>query len=111
MSRASYGSVTTEIDGKKYKLELLPKVYDLIDERYGGIVDAANMAAKGNSILCTEIIAAACKIGQKDKESLKASIRKHGITDVSADVVRFLVLAMNPSGRDDDIEETQESGE
>lgn len=109
MSRATYGSVEIEANGKKYELKPTLKAYEQIESRMGGLRQAIEGAGSMSITMLASVVIAGTGKGQKDIEKVKEDIFAEGALNVLPKVTEYLMLLLNPSGKDDAEEES--SGE
>ena len=100
MSKASYGQVDIELGGETVTLKPTLRAYEKIEVKYGGL-RAAIQALSGMSIDAVSfVIGAATSTGQKDFPALQEKIFDAGVVTLMPKVTQYLVLLMNPTGKE-----------
>jgi len=104
MSRVDFGQVEVQLD-EAVTLKPTLRAFEKISNRFGGLRNAIQALSNMDIDSVAFIIAAAAGIGQRDMESLKERIFEAGVVKVMPKVTEYLVLLMNPTGKDDEPEE------
>jgi len=100
MSRVDYGTVVLSINGKDYTLTPTLEAFKKIQNRWGGIMQAIEACRGLSTEACAYIVAAGAKVGQREAKDLEQEIFEAGVVTVTAPVVEYLSLLLNPTGRD-----------
>jgi hypothetical protein len=114
MSRATYGTVEADIDGETYTLKVTLDAIEKIENRWGGMRTVVESCSDLSFDGAAYIIAAACNIGQRELKPLKEAILKEGLINVIPKVTEYVMLLINPTGKDlddDDVESDDSEGE
>lgn len=106
MSKASYGQVDIELGDDVVTLKPTLRAYEKIDTRYGGLRNALQVLGTMSLDATTFVIAAATNTGQKDMPALSEKVFEAGVVRLMPKVTQFLVLLMNPTGKDE-VEQTE----
>ena len=118
MSRVNYGTVEVTVCDETYTLKPTLKAMDKIQSRFqeagglrGAIAACSGMGARDLAF----IVAAGAGMGQREAKDLPESVFQEGSVRVAVPVLEYLMLLINPTGREDDDEdesrEDDESGE
>lgn len=108
MSKASYGQVDIELDGETVMLKPTLKAFQKIENRFGGLRPAIQELSSMNLETVAFVISAASNVGQKDMDDLREKVFSAGVVNLMPKVTEYLVLLMNPTGKDADDKEPDE---
>ena len=114
MNRADYGQVPVTIGDEEMTMKPTLKAYNSIDARFGGLRSALESCATMNISGLSFIVAAGCGIGQREAKDLPEKIFSAGAINLLPKVTEYLMLLMNPTGKDavdDDDSEGDSEGE
>ena len=101
MSRSTYGTVEVDINGKSYELKPTLKAYEQIESRMGGLRQAIESVSSMSIEVLASIVAIGAGRGMKDLQKVKEDIFAEGALNVLPKVTEYLMLLLNPSGKDD----------
>lgn len=105
MSRVEYGQVELQLDDV-VTLKPTLRAFQKISNRFGGLRNAIQAMSTMDIDSVAFIVAAATgSNGTKEMDSLKEQIFNAGVVKVMPKVTEYLVLLMNPSGKDDEPED------
>jgi len=107
MSRVEYGQVELQLD-ELVTLKPTLRAFEKISNRFGGLRNAIQALSNMDIDSLAFIIASATNAGQKGMEPLKEQIFNVGVLKVMPKVTEYLVLLMNPTGKDEEAEEADE---
>lgn len=107
MSRVDHGTVTLKIDGTEHTMKPTLRAMQKIQARWpdtglNGAISAAQGMLPDN---LAYIVAAAAGVGQREAKELPEAVFQEGVARVAPKVIEFLVLLMNPTGKDSEPEE------
>lgn len=110
MSRVDYGTKEVIIDGKTYTMTPTLNCVRLIKRwGLGSPMDAVEACRKFDPDSLAIVVAAGAGIGQKKIEALADAIHYEGTVNVTAPVIEFLAMLLNPTGKDPELDEDKES--
>lgn len=118
MSRADYGIVELELDGKQYELRptlaalrKIARKYSIPGDTSRGLRPAIESCSSLDPDQMAEIIAIAADIEQGKAKKLPDAIFNAGIVNVLPKVTEYLLLLLDPTGKNRDDLEDEEPGE
>lgn len=112
MSRVDYGTVELTVGDESYTLTpTLDCVRKLKRWGLGSPLKAIEACRDFDVDNLAIVIAAGAGIGQKQIEPLAQLIHDAGVVNVTAPVVEFLQLLLNPTGKDKAEDEEESAGE
>jgi hypothetical protein len=107
MSRVDFGQVEVQLDDV-VTLKPTLRAFEKISNRFGGLRNAIQALSNMDIDSVAFIIAAASGVnGTKAMDSLKEQIFTAGVVKVMPKVTEYLVLLMNPSGKDEEPEDDE----
>lgn len=101
MSRVDYGTVELKLGDEVVTLKPTLAAYQKIDGRMGGLRQAIESVSSMSIDSITYILAAGAGIGQKDSKDLAEKVFREGALHVLPHVTEYLMLLLNPTGKDD----------
>lgn len=112
MSRVDYGTVEISVGGETYTLTpTLDCVRKLKRWGLGSPLKAIEACREFEADTLAIVIAAGAGKGQKEFEPLAQAIHDAGTVNVTATVIEFLTLLLNPTGKERTNEEDKPEGE
>lgn len=100
MSKASYGQVDIELGGEAVTLKPTLRAYEKIEQKYDGLRPAIQALSSMSLDAVSFVIGAATSTGQKDFTALQEKIFEAGVVTLMPKVTQYLVLLMNPTGKE-----------
>jgi len=114
MSRVDYGTKEVTIDGETYTLTpTLNCVRNIKRWGLGSPMEAVEACRKFDPDALAVVVASGAGLGQKQLEKLADAIHYEGTVNVTAPVIEFLAMLLNPTGKDDEdeVKEDKDEGE
>lgn len=112
MSRVDYGTVEITIGDETYTMTpTLDCVRKLKRWGLGSPLKAIEACREFEPDTLAIVVAAGAGKGQKQFEPLAQAIHDAGVVNVTAEVIEFLTMLLNPTGKDKTDEEEQPEGE
>lgn len=105
MSKTLRGTMTVTLLDDEYTLKPTLDAVRKIEARFGGLRGALE-ALSGMSVeVCAIVIAAGAGLGQRQAKELPEAVFETGVADVTAQLLPYISVLMNPSGAEADDEE------
>jgi hypothetical protein len=100
MARISLGEKTIYLSGEEYSLVVCIEAIEKIDARWGNVVGAIEACARPPLETLVYIIRHGAGIGQREADDLKLKVLREGILNTTIQVIEYLNLCLNPTGRE-----------
>ena len=109
MSRVDHGQVDVELDGETLTLKPTLKALMKIESHFGGMRAAIERCGDLSLDGLSVIIAAGAGLSPRETKDVKDKIFAEGITNVLPSATEYLLLLLNPTGKE--VEETEDDSE
>ena len=100
MARISLGEKTIYLSGEEFTLTVCVEAIEKIDARWGNVVGAIEACARPPLDTLVYLIRHGVGMGQREAEDLKVKILREGILNTTVQVMEYLNLCLNPSGKE-----------
>lgn len=107
--KVNHGVVELQLGDATYELKATIDAMRRIDSNFGSIREAWRQCADMSLDALVSVIAAGAGLTKKGAEDVPEQVFAEGVVRVAAKMPEYMGLLMNPSGREDDGDESGEA--